>query len=162
MIRIFKAQYFVRGDVQKRLSPKPLDLYYPVVQWATVKLIFVLQCILGFQSQIIDFTNAFSQADNPSGQPVFIEITRDFKSDGRQCDVVIRLNKSLYGQAESARLWYEKLINGLLQRDFVMSNVYSCMFMSNTVVYVDGCLFWASSKSDIDNVMKSFKEDGPS
>ena len=30
------------------------------------------------------------------------------------------------------------------------------------VVYVDDFLFWARSKSDIDNVMKSFKEDGPS
>ena len=39
------------------------------------------------------------------------------------------------------------------------------MFMSKTVIcvaYVDDCLFWARSQSDIDNVMKSFKEDGPS
>ena len=37
--------------------------------------------------------------------------------------------------------------------------------MSKTVicvVYVDDCLFWARSQSDIDNVMKSFKEDGTS
>ena len=37
--------------------------------------------------------------------------------------------------------------------------------MSKTVigvVYVDDCLFWSCSKSDIDNIMKSFKEDGPS
>ena len=30
------------------------------------------------------------------------------------------------------------------------------------VVYVDDCIFWARSQSEIDNVMKSFKEDGPS
>ena len=38
------------------------------------------------------------------------------------------------------------------------------MFMSNTVifvVYVDDCLFWAHSKCEIDNVMKSFKKDIP-
>ena len=29
------------------------------------------------------------------------------------------------------------------------------------VVYVDDCLFWARSQSEIDHVMKSFKEDGP-
>ena len=36
--------------------------------------------------------------------------------------------------------------------------------MSKTViyvVYVDDCLFWARSQSEIDNVMKSFKEDDP-
>ena len=39
------------------------------------------------------------------------------------------------------------------------------MLISNTVfcvVYVDDCLFGAFSQYDIDNVMKSFKEDGHS
>ena len=37
--------------------------------------------------------------------------------------------------------------------------------MSKTVicvVYVDDCLFWARSKSEIDNVMKYFKEESTS
>ena len=69
-----------------------------------MRLIFILQCILGLQRQIIDFTNAFAQADIPSGEPVFTELPRDFKSDGEQGDVVLRLKKSLYGQSEAARL----------------------------------------------------------
>ena len=47
----------------------------------------------------------------------------------------------------------------------MMSKVDTCLFMSKTVicvVYVDDYLFWARSQSDIENVMKSFKEDGPS
>ena len=68
----------------------------------------ILKCILGLQSQIIDFANAFSQADIPSVEPVFVELPRDFKSDGNQGDVFLILRKSLYGQAESTRLWYEK------------------------------------------------------
>ena len=39
-----------------------------------------------------------------------------------------------------------------------------CLFMSKTVicvVYVDDCLFWARSQSEIDNVINSFNEDGP-
>ena len=66
-IRKFKARYCVRGDIQKRLSPKPLNSYSPLVQWATVRLMLILQCILGLQSQSIDFTNAFAQADISSG-----------------------------------------------------------------------------------------------
>ena len=72
-------------------------------------LVLVFQFILGLQSQIIDFTNAFYQPDIPSGEPVFIELPRYFRNDGGQCDVVLRLNKILYGQAKTARLWYEKL-----------------------------------------------------
>ena len=46
-----------------------------------------------------------------------------------------------------------------------MSKMDPCLFMSRTavcVVYVDYCLYWTRSQSDIDNVMKYFKEDGPS
>ena len=47
----------------------------------------ILQYIIGLQSQSIDFTNAFVQADIPSGGPVLIEITRDFMSYRGQNDV---------------------------------------------------------------------------
>ena len=67
----------------------------------------ILQCILGLQSQSIEFTNTFAQADIPCGEPVFVELPRYFKSDGGQYDVVLRLKKSLYGQAGAARLWYK-------------------------------------------------------
>ena len=68
----------------------------------------ILQCILGLQSQSIDFTNAFAQEDITSGEPVLIELPRDFKSDVGQDDAVLKLKKILYGQAEAAFLCYEK------------------------------------------------------
>ena len=52
----------------------------------------ILQFILGLQSQSIDFANAFDQADIPSGETVFIERPKDFKNDGGQHDVVLKLN----------------------------------------------------------------------
>ena len=130
-----------------------------------MKLMLTLQCILGLQSQSIDFTNAFAHAYIPSGEPVLIGLPRDFKSDGGQDDGVPKLKKSLYGQAETARLWYEELRNGLLESGFVMSNADPCLFMSKTVicvVYVDDCIFWARSQYEINNAMKSFKDDGSS
>ena len=96
----------------------------------------ILQCGIGLQIQSFDFKNAFAQADIPSGEPVFIEITRDFKSYQEKCGVVISLKKSLYGQSEVSRLWYEKLQNGLLDRIFMVSKVDSCMFMFKTVICV--------------------------
>ena len=98
-IRKFKARYCVRGDIQNKLSHKPLNSYSPVVQWATVRLMLILQCILGLQSQSIDLKNAFSQADIPSGEPVFVELPRYFKSDIVQHNVVLKSKKIIYGQA---------------------------------------------------------------
>ena len=74
-----KARYCVRGDIQKILSPKPLNLYSPVVQWATVMLMLILQCIIGLNSQIVDFTNTFAQADIPSGETILIELPSEFQ-----------------------------------------------------------------------------------
>ena len=67
IFRKFKARYCVSGDIQKRLSHKALKSYSPVVQWATVRLMLILQCIIGLQSQSIYFTNAFAQSDIPNG-----------------------------------------------------------------------------------------------
>ena len=46
-MRKFKTRYCVRGDVQKILSLEPLKSYSTVVQWATMKLMLILQCIIG-------------------------------------------------------------------------------------------------------------------
>ena len=73
----------------------------------------ILQCILGLQSQSIDFTNYFDQSYIPIVELVLIEILRDLDIDGGKGDVVLRLKKSIYGQAEYALLWYEKLWNVL-------------------------------------------------
>ena len=64
--------------------------------------------IIGLQSQSIDFKNAFSQAYIISGEPVFIELPMDFKSYLGQVNVVIRLKKSLNGQAKYAHPCYKK------------------------------------------------------
>ena len=42
----FKARYFMRGGVQKRLSTELLNLGSILFQWATVRLMFILHCII--------------------------------------------------------------------------------------------------------------------
>ena len=161
-IREFKARCCVRGDIYNIISTELLNSYSPVVQLYTVRLMLIFQCIIGVQSQIIDFKNAFTQADITSGEPVLIELPRDLNSDGEQCDAVIRLKKSLYVQAEATRLWYENLRNGLLEHGYLVSKVDLCMLMSDSlicVVYVDDFLFCAHSQYYINTVMKYFKED---
>ena len=57
------------------------------------------------------------------------------------------------------------MLNGLLDHSFVIKMVDPCLFISKTVifvVYTYDCIFWARSQYMIDNVMKSFKEDGTS
>ena len=44
-----------------------------------VGLMLIFQYILGLQSQSIDFTNSFAQADIPSGETILIELPREFQ-----------------------------------------------------------------------------------
>ena len=62
---------------------------------------FDFQCIIGFHSKSVDFTNEFSQADIPIGETVFIELPRYFKSDGGKYDVVLRLKKTYMTKANT-------------------------------------------------------------
>ena len=44
-----------------------------------MRLMLILQFIIGLQSQSIDFTYAFAQADIPSGGTILIELTTEFQ-----------------------------------------------------------------------------------
>ena len=88
------------GYIQDRLSPEPLNTYNQVVKWSMLRLMLILQCIIIFQSQNIDFTNAFDQVDILRGEQVSIEVPRHFNSDGGNYDVVVRSKKILYGNTK--------------------------------------------------------------
>ena len=136
-----------------------------MVQLAEVMMMLILQCIIGLQIRIIDFKNAFYWGDIPGGEPVVIVIPRYLESDRGKFGAVLMLNKSIYVQAKSTRLWYEKLQNGLLYSGFLVSCVDPCLLMSKTVisiVYVDDFVFWTRSQSDIGKFMNYFKESGTS
>ena len=44
-----------------------------------MRLMLILQFILGLQSQSIDFTYAYAQADIPSGETILIELSSEFQ-----------------------------------------------------------------------------------
>ena len=43
-----------------------------------MRLMLILQFILGLQRQSIDITDAYAQADIPSGETILIELPREF------------------------------------------------------------------------------------
>ena len=110
----------------------------------------------------IDFSNAFAQADIPKDKAVYIECPQGYEPPNGE-DMVLKLNKSLYGQAEAPRMWYEKLKKGLEAQEFCTSKVDPCMFLSKKVIilaYVDDCLLFAKNKKDLDDLIQSFEDDG--
>ena len=107
----FKSRFCVRGDLQQKLNLASADVYSPVINWSTIRLMLVLTQQLGLSTVHLDFSNAFAQTDLPDGQDIYLEPPPRYATQG---DYVLKLNKSLYGQVEAPQLWYKKLRDGLV------------------------------------------------
>eukprot|EP00957_Ditylum_brightwellii_P152756 11627785-Ditylum_brightwellii.AAC.1 len=124
--RSFKVRFCVRRDLQKK-AINNLDTYSPVVQWATVCPMLLISIMLQLKTRSTDFSNAFAQSDMKGG-PVYITPPPMLSRFPR--DTVLKLNKSLYGQTDAPRIWYDKLRVGLKTRGFTACNTDPCLFIS--------------------------------
>ena len=74
------------------------ETYAPVVQWTTVRLMLILEVLLGLKSNQGDVTAAFLHADLEEGKNVFVEMPKGFeqyaKNDRKK---VLKLKKTIYG-----------------------------------------------------------------
>jgi hypothetical protein len=158
-VRKLKARYCVRGDLQTE-GVDYFETYAPVVSWSTVRLLLILAIVYGLASKQADFSNAFAQAKLE--EEIYIELPQGFQHPDGQ-DVVLKLNKSLYGLKQAALCWYELLKKGLESVGFKAKSTDPCLFIHPDViclVYVDDCLFFAKDVKSIDAVLQKLKNKG--
>ena len=74
----------------------------------------------------VDFTNAFAQGT--LSKIVYVDPPKGFKGKDGQ-NKVLKLIKTLYGLRQSAKTFFEKLKDGLLERGFKQSDHDPCLFM---------------------------------
>mgnify|MGYP003487412819 FL=1 len=132
-----KARICVHGDLQETTG----DNFAPVVAWGTVRLFLVVASILNWKTCAIDFESAFIQASLP--YPVWIHLPRGFGTNappGRR--LCLRLKKTVYGQKESPKLWYEHLYKALKSEGFHQCLHDPCLLLKKNmlmVTFVDDC-----------------------
>ena len=62
----------------------------------------------------MDFCNAFLQSDQPEDQSLFMERPQFYRPVGcEDRDGVLKMRKSIYGQVNSPKLFYEHLSRGM-------------------------------------------------
>ena len=71
----------------------------------------ILSILLELCTLSTDFSNAFAQAEM-KGDPVYIEVPFRVPGFKRDSEVLL-LKKSLYGQVDASKMWYDKLKAGL-------------------------------------------------
>ena len=76
---------------------------------------------------------------------------------------VLKLKRSLYGQRDSPRNFFEHLKGNLIKCKFRQSESDPCLFFSDKVicvVYVDDCLFFSRQQVHIDRAIQDIKDTG--
>ena len=96
LIKKFKAHFCTQGNQQL----KGIDFfktYAPVVQWTIIRMMFILEILLGLQPKQGGVTCAFLHADLDLGENVYVDMPLGFaqysKNRIKQC---LKLKKILY------------------------------------------------------------------
>ena len=159
----FKARFCARGDLQIQ-DTDVFETFSPTVKWSTVRVLLALSLQLGLKTRQVDFAQAFIQASLPEGEHIFIEPPHHFfDSSGK--DVVLKLNKSLYGLKQAAFLFYEKIRGDMVERlGFTRSPYDSCLFYKDGIIvlnYIDDLLIFCDNDAKIDTFVNQLRETFP-
>ena len=158
LIKKFKGRFCARGDQQIK-GVDYFETYAPVVQWTTVRLMLILEVLLGLKSKQGDVTAAFLHADLGKDEEVYVRMPRGFEKKGK----VLKLKKTLYGLRQSPRAFWKYLVEKMGLCDMPQSNLDPCLFVGDKVIcicYVDDLLFWAKDEQDIHNLAMKLREVG--
>ena len=140
-----------------------LDHISPVVSWTTVRCVFIMPLLMGWQMRSIDFMMAYTQADVKTD--IFMQLPTGTTIRGVDpTKHLLKLQKNLYGLKDGQVTWHEHIKAGLLSRGFRQSKVDPCLFIKGTVIlvlYVDDAALFSSDSAainrEIDSLKKSFQ-----
>ena len=80
------------------------ETYAPVVQWTTVRLMLILEVLLGIKSKKGNVTAAFLHANLGEDEKVFVDMPQGFEVKGKNdSNKALKLKKTLYGLRQSLR-----------------------------------------------------------
>eukprot|EP00957_Ditylum_brightwellii_P146756 11172542-Ditylum_brightwellii.AAC.1 len=139
-------------------------MYSPVVQWSTVRILFLISQLKGYKSRQADYVQTFPQAPLED-EEVFMEIPAGFYHKGSDStkDYVLRLKRTLYGLKQASFDWSELLKAGLLKQRFKQSQIDPCLIFKNNILcveYADDTIFFAPDDSIINKEISSLKLNG--
>ena len=158
LIKKFNGRFCARGDQQIE-GVDYFKTYVPVVQWTTVRLMLILEVLLGLKLKQGDVAAAFLHADLGEDEEVYVRMPRGFEKKGK----VLKLNKTLYGLRQSPRAFWKYLVEKMELCDMPQSKLDPCLFVGDKVIcicYVDDLLFWAKDEKDIHNLAMQLRDLG--
>ena len=158
----FKSRWCCRGDLQDYEGVP----YSPLVGWPTVRTGLLMAAAHGWTSRQVDFTLAFCQSPQPANNPLYMELPQYYRPAGHEGkDIVLKMCKSIYGQVDSPKLFFEHLSKGMTQLGFKPSESDPCLFIHQTekimvLNYCDDQIWLSPDNKLIEDSVSRLKELG--
>ena len=128
--------------------------YSPVIHDCTYRLLIVLQLLFKLQSRIIDVETAFLHGDLT--EEIYMDCPQGM--DGGRPDLCLKLEKTIYGLVQSARMFFQKLVKKLKDIGFTQSQADPCLMIRRSekgivivATYVDDC-YCVGNREALDEV----------
>jgi hypothetical protein len=147
-----KARFVARGFTQ-RVGEHYDQTFSPVVQGVTLRTVLALAAQHDWVVHQVDFNNAFINA--PIDGKIYVQQPEGFEQRAPGgAPLVLLLKRSLYGLAQSPRMWCKEVSEQLAQLGYVASPVDPCVFVhlrSGVVLllYVDDLLLTGTGDSAV-------------
>jgi deoxycytidylate deaminase len=142
--------------------------YAPVASYATIRLVLALSAAEDLQLYQADIKSAYLIADLPADRDVYMEVppglpTHDEYGNGLVC----KLHKSIYGLADSGRLFNAKLVTFLESNGFRRTHGDTALYVKGSgaslmmiTSWVDDLLIACRRKSQVKELMDALNTAG--
>ncbi|KAJ8709817.1 hypothetical protein PYW08_000038 [Mythimna loreyi] len=121
----FRARLVAKGFTQlEGIDYK--ETFSPVLKYSTLKLLFAISVNLDLSIRHFDVTTAF--LNGHLDEVVYMQLPPNLKNENSMYKV-LKLKKAIYGLKQSARAWYKKAENSLLELGYKKSAYEPCLFI---------------------------------
>ena len=132
----YKARWVARGFLQV-YGLNYTDTYAPMSRMTSIRALMFFCANFVFLAHQLDVTTAYLNATVDS--VIFMEQPKGFSNDKTK---VCRLNKSLYGLKQSAKLWNDTIHQFLISCKFRRSNADMCLYLKSEAGGLIFVLIW--------------------
>ena len=109
------------------------ESFAAVASWPTIRSMMAIALTNKWHTAHIDFVQAFPQA--PIERTMYIKIPKGYEVNGPKDDYVLQVDKNIYGQVQTAKVWKDYLTAKLIKIGFKPYLHDECIFTKGKVIY---------------------------
>ena len=134
------------------------ETYAPVAKLASIRILFAIAAAFDLEIQQMDVVTAFLA--NQLDEEIYMEQPEGF-TDGT--DKVCKLERSIYGLKQSARLWNKRLDQRLKEIGFDQTHSDHCVYINKgtgviVAIWVDDLIIFGKDLVGVDLLKRQLKE----